>query len=319
MDLFFVLTGLAILLGAGEATLRGAIAMARLLRVSPAVIGLTVVGLGTSAPELVVSLRAALAGRTDFAVGNVVGSNISNILLILGTAAVICPLASDPRAVRRDGLAMLAAAVLCVALGLSGQVVAWQGLAMLLVLAMFMGWSYRRDQRERGPSARLHEREAEEISIPRLGPVWTAVYLVVGLAGLTGGAALLVDGAAALARAAGIPEYVIGLTLLALGTSLPELFASVTAARRRHSDVEVANILGSHIFNVLGILGVTALVSPLPIPAGIRAVDLWIMLAASLVILPVLVTGWRITRLEGALLLAGYAVYIGSLAIRVAT
>lgn len=316
VDIFFVISGLAILLIAGEATLRGAIGLARSLNVSPAVIGLTVVGLGTSLPEFVVCIDAAIAGKPDFAVGNVIGSNISNTLLILGAGAMILPLACDPRAVRRDGTMMVVAIAIACILGVTGETVAWQGLLMLLALAGFMAWSYLMDRRHRGPAAELHERGAEDIPVAPVGGARTLIYVIVGLAGLTGGATLLVDGAEGIARSAGVPDYIIGLTILAIGTSLPELVASIVAALRGHGDVAIANVLGSNMFNVLGILGATSLVTTLPFAPEIRTIDLWVMAGSTVVLIPILITGWRIVRSEGLLLLAGYAGYIASIAYR---
>lgn len=301
---------------AGEATLRGAIALARSLNVSPAVIGLTVVGFGTSLPELVLSIDAAVAGKPDFAVGTVIGSNISNTLLILGAGAVILPLACDPRAVRRDGTMMVVAIAIACILGVTGEIVAWQGLLMLLALAGFMAWAYFTDRRHHGPAAELHEREAEDIPVAPVGGARTLIYVIAGLGGLTGGAILLVDGAEGIARSAGVPDYIIGLTILAIGTSLPELFASIVAARRGHGDVAIANVLGSNMINVFGVLGVTSLVTTLPFAPEIRTIDLWVMAGSTVVLIPILITGWRITRSEGVLLLAGYAGYIAGIAYR---
>jgi cation:H+ antiporter len=316
VDIFFVISGLAILLIAGEATLRGAIGLARSLNVSPAVIGMTVVGLGTSLPELVVCIDATIAGKPDFAVGNVIGSNISNTLLILGAAAVILPLACDPRAVRRDGTMMVVAIAIACILGVTGETAAWQGLLMLLALAGFMAWSYVMDRRHRSPATELHEREAEGIPVAEIGGARILIYVVAGLAGLTGGATLLVDGAEGIARSAGVPDYIIGLTILAIGTSLPELVASIVAALRGHGDVAIANVLGSNMINVLGILGATSLITTLPFAPEIRTIDIWVMAGSTVVLIPILITGWRIARSEGLLLLAGYAGYIASIAYR---
>ena len=313
-DLLLVALGFAILLLGGEATLRGAIGLARALGVSPAMIGFTVVAFGTSAPELTVSLNAALAGEPDIAIGNVVGSNIANILLVLGAGAMITPLICDPSAVRRDATVMLASLVLLAGLGLTGEVAAWQGVLMVVVLAGYIAWSYREDRRDSGPVAELHAREAEETGgVPSAVPV-VLLYLAVGLTALIGGAALLVDSATAIARAAGVRESVIGLSLVAFGTSLPELAATAVAAWRRHTDVAVANVLGSNLFNVLLILGVTAPVAPLPFASDIVAVDIWVMLASGVVLMPIMITGWRITRAEGIFLLLCYTAYIASLA-----
>jgi cation:H+ antiporter len=312
----FLLTvlGLGILLVGGELTLRGAIGLAKLLGVSAAMIGLTVVAFGTSAPELVVSLEATLDGSPDIAIGNVIGSNIANILLVLGVGALIAPLICDPGAVRRDGTAMMASMVLLVVLGLTGVINAWQGALMIVALIGFITWSYRVDRRNGTAVAELHAREVEETTGVPTATWLVLLYLVLGLVALVGGAKLLVDGAIGVARAAGISESVIALSLVAVGTSLPELAATAVAACRRHTDVAVGNVLGSNLFNVMLILGTASMVAPMPIAEEFVRVDLWVMLGAGIVLLPVMITGWKISRNEGILLLMLYVAYIASMA-----
>ncbi|MDH3229021.1 MAG: calcium/sodium antiporter [Alphaproteobacteria bacterium] len=313
-DFLFTVSGLVLLLLAGEATVRGAVGLARILGVSPAMIGLTVVAFGTSAPELVVSLQASLEGAPDIAVGNVVGSNIANILLILGAGALIAPLICDPGMVRRDGAAMIFALILLCVLGLTGTIFAWQGALMVLVLVGYVAGSYFIDRRNGTAVAELHAREAEETAGVPQAAILVTLYLVVGLFGLVLGAHLLVDGAVGVARAAGVSESVIGLSLVAVGTSLPELAATVVAAWRRHTDVAIANVLGSNLFNVLLILGAASLVAPLPVAPDIVRVDLWVMLGSGIVLIPIMITGWHVSRREGIFLLLLYAAYIASMA-----
>jgi cation:H+ antiporter len=316
MEALFLALGLALLILGGEFALRGAIGMARKARISTAVIGLTVMGFGTSAPELVVTIQAVLSGNADIAVGNAIGSNIANTLLILGVGALIRPLICDPHAVRRDGAFMLFTAILLCGFGLSGGIVAWQGVTMLGLLVAFMWWSYRRDTRQHDAAADLHEEVADETSgIPK-GTFTIAIYIVGGFAGLAYGASLLVEAAVAIAEAAGISQSTIGLTLVAFGTSLPELAATMVAAYRRHTDIAIANVLGSNIFNVLGVLGAGALFGPLSFSDHIVSIDQWIMLGSAIVLLPIMISGWRVSRTEGAFLLASYIAYMGSLTIR---
>ena len=316
MEVLFLAFGLALLILGGELALRGAIGLARNMHVSTAVIGLTVMGFGTSAPELVVTVQAVVTGNADIAIGNAIGSNIANTLLILGAGALIRPLSCDPRAVRRDGAVMLFSAVLLCALGLGGGIVAWHGAGMLTILFGFMWWSYRRDRHHRDPSTDLHEDVAGETGgIPR-HKLAVAAYIVGGFAGLAYGAALLVDSAVRIAEAAGVSQSVIGLTLVAFGTSLPELAATMVAAYRRHTDIAIANVLGSNIFNLLGVLGTGALFGPLRFSDHIVSIDQWVMLGTAVILLPILITGWRVSRGEGAALLGGYAFYIGALTIR---
>ena len=316
IDSASIVIGLIILFVGGEATLRGAVSLARTLGVSTAMIGLVVVGFGTSAPELVVTLRASLSGQPDIGVGNVVGSNIANILLVMGIGAIIYPLTCEARAIRRDGTMMLGVSILLVALALNGRVGTIEGGFMVAALVCFLGWSYVKDRRHQSASSELHSREADEPDELPLGIFRIAAYLVFGLAALIGGATLLVEGATGIARSFGVPESVIGLSLVAIGTSLPEVAATVVAAMRRHTDVAIAGILGSNVFNVLGILGIAALVKPLPVANDIASIDIWVMLAASLVILPILISGLRVSRQEGVVLLVLYVSYIASMAVR---
>lgn len=302
--------GLILLFLGGEMLVHGAVGLARNLGVSPLLIGLVVVGFGTSTPELMVSLDAALQGQPDIAVGNVVGSNIANILLVLGIAALIYPIHCPPKVVYRDGLAMLAASLVLVGLGAIGKIVAWQGGLMVAVLLVFIAYSYWTEKYRMAPSATLHQHEAESIK-DGTRPLWFhMIGLGVGLAAIMGGATLLVDGAVTLARAAGISEAVIGLTLVAIGTSLPELATSMIAAVRKQTDVAIGNILGSNMFNILSILGITALVTPVPISPEIVD-DIWIMMGVTVILLPALLTGHRLSRVEAGLFLIAYAGYIG--------
>lgn len=297
--------GLILLVAGGEALVRGAVALAARLGVSPLMIGLTVVGFGTSTPELVTSLQAAFAGAPGIAVGNVVGSNIANILLILGVAAVLMPFAVSRAAFHRDGVAVGLAALACLAVVLSSALSRPAGLALIAGLAAYLVLAYRAERAV--PQAA--GAEAPSSSLP------LSVALALGGIVLTVlGARLLVSSASALAAGWGVSEAVIGLTVVAVGTSLPELVAAVMAALRRQGDLAFGNVLGSNVYNVLGILGVTALVRPIPVPASIAAVDVWVMLAATGALVAVAVTGWRVTRAEGAALLAAYVAYVGWLA-----
>ena len=299
-----------LLLGGGEIMVKGAVAAASRLGVSKMLIGLTLVGFGTSTPELVACVNAALKGSPGLAIGNVVGSNIANVLLILAIAALILPVATDPRAFRRDGTVLIGSAVLFVGVCLFGEIGRFTGVLFLAGLAAYTIFSYVMDKRTKDEAAQLHQAEAEHsvkagLSFPR-----GLVFFVTGLAGVLWGADLLVNGATALARSAGLSETLIGLTLVAVGTSLPELVTSVMAAVRGHSDVAAGNIIGSNIFNVLGIAGVTALVKPIEVPAEILRFDLWVMLAASVLLIIFATTGFRIDRREAVIFLLGYASYL---------
>lgn len=315
-----MLTGVALPLAGGvlalfagaEALVRGSSALARRAGISPLVVGLTVVAFGTSAPELVVSVRAALAGSGDVALGNVVGSNIANVGLILGLAALTRPLLVQARVIRLDAPLTVAASIVLAALLLDGRLGRVAGLGLVVGLAAYVALSYALALRER-ERAVLTEFE-RGVAGPSSGPFIPLAGVVAGLALLAGGAELVVRGAVRLAAEAGVSEAVIGLTVVAVGTSLPELATSVVAATRGEADLAVGNVVGSNMFNLLGILGASALVRPLAAP-GIDPVDWGVMIAAAGVLALFAATGRRLTRAEGGVLLAGYAAY---LALRVA-
>ncbi|MFQ6018722.1 MAG: calcium/sodium antiporter [Kiloniellaceae bacterium] len=315
MFYLLVAAGFGLLLFGGECLVRGAVSLARRLGVSPLLIGLTIVAYGTSAPELLVSLEAHLTGAPGIAVGNVVGSNIANILLILGCTALIFPVTCAPGALKDNGLVLLSASVVLVLLGLAGAVNPWASVLMLALLIAFSVLSYRteRQGQVRGnPEAVLHVKEAEEYQDgPKTLP-YGLLALLAGLVGVIVGSHFLVTGAVGLARDIGVSDAVIGLTLVAVGTSLPELATAVVAAYRRHSDVALGNVLGSNIFNILGIMGVVPLFGSLPIPPQVAAFDLWIMLAVTFFF--VLWTSLRnsIGRPLAVVFLVAYAVYVAS-------
>ena len=302
--------GFVLLFLGGEVVVRGAVALARRFDVSPLVIGLTIVGFGTSLPELLVCLNAALTGAPGIAVGNVIGSNLANMMLILGVAALICPIAVNPNALRRDGLVLAGVTAIFVIVAIGGSAERYEGALMLAALAAYIGLSLWHDARANSGSAQLHREEAEAVTeLPRR--LWVMVLCVAGgFAAVSVGADLLVDGATGLARAAGVPDEVIGLTLVAIGTSLPELATSLVAAYRGHADVCIGNVIGSNIFNLFGILGVTALAVPVPFADKIVGFDLWVLAGVTLLLLPLLFTGWRLARTEAAVLLALYGAYV---------
>lgn len=305
-----IIGGIVLLALGGELVVRGALALAHRIGVSPLLAGLVIVGFGTSAPELTVSLDAALQSRPDIALANVVGSNIANVLLILGVCALTAPLATSRQALWRDGAGMLTASLALPLLLLDGVVGRFDGAVLGLALLGYLGWAYVAETYHHAAAATMHSDEAA--SVPALvgGPVRAVFAVVGGLALLVGGARLLVVSAVTLARTLDIPEAVIGLTVVAVGTSLPEFAVSLLATLRGQADVAVGNILGSNLFNLLGILGVTALIHPLTAAPRIAAVDQWVMIAAAAAVVTFLATRLGLVRWEGALLLAGYTVYV---------
>jgi len=302
LNLLSLGAGLVLLTIGAEYLVRGAISLANRLGMPPLLIGLTVVGFGTSMPELLVSLQAALGGAPAIAVGNVVGSNTANILLILGVAAAISPIAARIPNLNRDLVMMLVAAVVMLGLGFWGVVDFWLGLTSFAVLAAYLSWVTHTDRR------RMSEEEAE--LVVKIAGWKEAVFIVGGLGALFFGADLLIDAATAIARSFGISEAVIGLTIVAVGTSLPELATSVVAAFRRHAEVALGNVVGSNIFNILGILGITAMVVPVPVEDSIASFDIPFMLAVSVALIALILISGRIGRGAGAVMLVVYTGYV---------
>lgn len=302
--------GLALLIIGGEVLVRGASSAARKLGVSPLMIGLTLVGFGTSTPELVTSLQAAFAGSPGIAVGNVVGSNISNALLILGLTALIAPIAVDRRAFLRDGpmLALVTGAAVWVLL--QGELTQRLGLIAVGVLAAYILLVWLLERKRPDAEGERIEDEADLMSGWRGSP-WLALILAVVGIGLTiVGARFLVDGSVTLARSYAVSDTVVGLTIVAVGTSMPELVTSVIAALRKQGDVALGNIIGSNLYNLLGILGITAIIKPIPVPPEMLAVDVWVLAGATAAVILFAFRGLKISRMEGLLLMVGYGGYM---------
>ena len=309
-NFLFLVLGLALLTAGGEALIRGSLATASRMGVSPLLSGLIIVGFGTSMPELVVSIEAALNHQPDIAIGNVVGSNIGNILLILGLCALITPMTVKPLVLRRDAVMVVAASTLFLVLVYDNALGPADAVIFLITLIAYLLWAYRSERYHAAVSAKLHKAEAEELTALPKSVIWTVITIISGLLLLIAGSRVLLIGAIGIAEHLGVSEAVIGLTLVAVGTSLPELTISVIAALRRHADVAIGNVLGSNIFNLLGILGVSALLQPLPIHERVLQFDQWVMLGTSLLLALFLYTKRCLSRLEGGILLAGYGVYV---------
>jgi cation:H+ antiporter len=317
-SILLIIGGFILLLVGGEALVRGSVAVASRMGVSKLVIGLTLVGFGTSAPELMTSVQAALAGSSGIAIGNVVGSNIANILLIIGASAVIYPLACPKEAIRRDGAVMIAATLTLIALSLLfGEIGRISAGILIICLINYLLWTFYQERKSGGTSAEMHEHETETFSAPMLKAIPFQIFLVVvGIIVLIFGADLLVEGATDLAKTLGVSDSIIGLTVVAVGTSLPELATSIMAAIKRQADVAIGNVIGSNIFNIFSILGITALIQPIDIPQDISGIDNWVMLATAIVLVVFGLTGSKITRAEGIVLLISYIAYIGFMALR---
>lgn len=304
-----VIGGLIVLLAGGDLLVRGSVSLARRLAVSPLLIGLTVVAAGTSAPELVVSLDAALKGSPALAIGNVVGSNIANILLVLGLPALLRPVTCDVPTANFDNIVMIVSSVLFAAFCLGGAIESWQGLVLFVFLLGYLSWRYWHGRANAAERQYYADEVAEFEGHQR--PLWRSVfYVLAGLAGLMIGGDVLIEGAVDLARAAGISEAVIGLTLIAVGTSLPELAAVIFAVLHGHGDLAIGNVIGSNIFNILGVVGATAVVVPLAVPPEVLNVDLWVMLATALLLTPFLIRRKPIRAPVGAGFVVAYAVFV---------
>lgn len=298
-DILFIVLGVAIVLYGADRLTEGASALARRMNVPEIIIGLTIVAAGTSAPELFVSMMSALNDTPDMAVGNVVGSNTMNCMLIVGCAAMVAPMTISKSTVKKDIPFSVAASVLLLLLAVNGSLGRIDGIILLLGFAAFM--TYTLMQAKTGGSETIKE----------ASPVWKNIlFLVVGLAGLVIGSNVFVDHASNLAISLGISEGVVGLTVVAGGTSLPELATSVVAARKGQSAIAIGNVIGSNVFNILLILGLTATISPLEIE-GITTIDMVVMLLSVTLVWLFSRTRYTVERWEGALLVGGYLIYLG--------
>lgn len=311
--------GLVILLLAGDALVRGAVNMSLRLGVPALIVSLTIVAFGTSAPELLIAINAVHDNADGIALGNVVGSNTANILLVLGIPAILATLHTSQCNTRKSYLQMLAATVLFIVLAFCGTLTIWSGLILLAALSLFLLGAFREARYHRscacedGEESDMEALDGLEEADPDL-PWWKiATYLLLGLIGLPLGADLLVDNATIIARMYHVSETVIGLTLVAIGTSLPELATTVMATLRRQADVALGNVIGSNMFNLLAIIGVATMVGPISVDPEFLYFDLWVMLGASLLIVPFVFLKKDITRLWGFLLTGLYLVYLAIL------
>lgn len=300
--------GLLLLVVFGDLLVRGAVDISYRMGIPPLIVGLTVVAFGTSAPELVVSVKAALDNLPGIAIGNVVGSNIANVLLVLGLPAMICATRCDHHALDRNTYIVLATTVLFVVLCFFTPMTFWDGALLFALLIGFLWFSAHRAMHSRVDGSLV----PIDDDVPRLpGSVWvSAGALLVGLMGLPVAAHLTVDGASTVARIWGVSDTVIGLTIVAIGTSLPELATTVIAAIRGHGALALGNVLGSNLFNMLAIVGITAMVTPLAIPREVLELDIWVMLAATVLLVPFVVWQMPIGRVAGLAFFSAYVAYV---------
>lgn len=302
IDLIMALGGLAGLLIAGDLLVRGAVGLALRLGIPALVVSMTVVAFGTSAPELLISLQSVLEGAPGLAIGNVVGSNTANVLLVLGVPALIAGLNTSCVDTSRSYLIMLAISVIFIAICFLGPLGVPHALILLVILILFLADSYRQAKEDGGSD----NPEDLEVEVPK--QVWP--FLILGLIGLPLSAHFLVEGSVNIARTIGVSEPVIGLTLIAIGTSLPELATTVSAAIRRNAEVAIGGVIGSNVFNLLAIIGISAFFGTIPVPEEFLRFDLWVMVGASVVIAPIVMKRLDMGRLVGIGLVSLYAIYI---------
>lgn len=319
MTALLIVAGLFLLYIGGEGLVRGSVSIARRFGLSELIIGLTLIGFGTSLPELVTSLRALSTDAVGLSVGNVIGSNIANVLLVLGAAAVVAPIITSPKSLARDATCMVLATIALMLVLWLDMFTRTVGIAMFSMLLVYLVGSIILDHRQNGAAGDLH---GDEASLVEGGdPLWLAVALtVVGICGVVLGARFLVDGGTIAARSLGVSETVIGISVLAIGTSLPELVTSLVAARKGKADVALGNVLGSNIFNILSILGLSAIIYPFSVMVEVagRSEPVSLVAAMDIVVLAasVLLLGFfafvrkRIGRLEGLVFLIGYGLYV---------
>jgi cation:H+ antiporter len=310
--------GLALLVLGASLLVRGASKLALSFGISPLVVGLTIVAFGTSAPEVAVSVGAVLRGQTDIAIGNVVGSNIFNVLFILGVSALIVPLVVNVQLIRQEVPIMIGASLLLLALGIDGRLGLWDGALFLALMSAYTVFLVIQSRQETQAACAEYDAEvkpAEAGAWDSRPPVQIGL-IVAGLAALVVGSEWLVEAAVAFAKSLGVSDLVIGLTIVAAGTSMPEVATSITAAIKGERDIAVGNVVGSNTFNILGCLGLSAVVAGdagLAMAPSLLAFDIWVMIAVALACLPVFMTGREIARWEGAVFVAYYAAYVAYL------
>ncbi len=310
MDILILLLGLAVLIVGGELLVRGAVGLSSAMKISPLVIGMTVVSFGTSAPELLVSIQSAMGGNPGIAIGNVIGSNIANLALVLGVTVIIFPIVAEKQTKMLDYPIMMFASVLFYIFALNLNLEFVEGLVFVVILLSFTYYLIRKSRKstKKEIAAKLEsEAEAEE---KESSTGMSFLFLLGGMFGLYFGSGWFVGGATEIARSFNLSDSVIGVTVVALGTSAPELVASIMAALKKQSDISVGNLIGSNIFNIFAVLGITAMVKPIAVEQEVMSFDMWWMLGISLLLVPVLYLGSKIGKLKGVILLISYVTYI---------
>jgi cation:H+ antiporter len=306
MEYVLLIGGLIVLIIAGEALVRGAVGIALKFNIPTLVIGMTIVSFGTSAPELVVSLKAALNGHAELAIANVIGSNIANIALVLGITTMILPIVVKRSTARIDWPIMMGTTILFFIFILDQKIVWYEGIILttgLIAFNYYMFWSAKK-----GEKPEVLDDDIEDVK--KTSMLVNVLYIGVGAIGLSFGGSWLVDGAKVIASNFGVSEHIIGVTIVAFGTSVPELITSVVAAFKKHTDISVGNLIGSNIFNILGVVGITSIVKEIPVSLGVITNDIYWLLAISFLVFPLMIIGYKINRLRGFALFSAYSIYI---------
>ena len=304
MEYLLLITGLVLLIVAGELLVRGAVGIALKFNISPLVIGMTIVAFGTSAPELLVSLKAALEGHPEISIGNVVGSNIANIALVLGITTIILPINVRKSTLRIDWPIMMLSTVAFFLFILNNVIEWWEGILFVIALVLYNFLMIKKSRATSEIDDELEENTKKDALLKNI------VFVIGGTIGLAFGARWLLDGAIKIALNFNVSEYVIGATIVAFGTSVPELVTSVIAACKKQTDISVGNLIGSNIFNLLGVLGITSLVKEIPVSVQVQQEDVYWLLGISLFLFPLMYFNHRINRLKGILLTLAYISYI---------
>jgi len=310
MDILILLLGLAVLIVGGELLVRGAVGLSSAMKISPLVIGMTVVSFGTSAPELLVSIQSAMGGNPGIAIGNVIGSNIANLALVLGVTVIIFPIVAEKQTKMLDYPIMMFASVLFYIFALNLNLEFVEGLVFVVILLSFTYYLIRKSRKSTKKEIAAKLESEAEVEEKESSTGMSFLFLLGGMFGLYFGSGWFVGGATEIARSFNLSDSVIGVTVVALGTSAPELVASIMAALKKQSDISVGNLIGSNIFNIFAVLGITAMVKPIAVEQEVMSFDMWWMLGISLLLVPVLYLGSKIGKLKGVILLISYVTYI---------
>ncbi len=306
MEYLLLIGGLVILIIAGEALVRGAVGVALKFNIPTLVIGMTIVSFGTSAPELLVSLKAALNNHPELAIGNVIGSNIANIALVLGITTMILPITVKRATAKVDWPIMMVTTILFFVFILNKNIEWYEGLIFtigIIVFNVYMFWNAKRQNKKEVLDVDVQEVKKSNMFL-------NILLIALGAVGLAFGASWLLDGAVQIASNFGVSEHIIGVTIVAFGTSVPELITSVVAAFKKHTDISVGNLIGSNIFNILGVLGITSLVKEIPVTEHVISYDMYWLIGISILVFPLMIIGYKINRIRGFILFSAYCAYI---------